>query len=230
MELSIEQVAGALDLPIETVERWIRQGRIPFQRQQGEIHFRQRVLEKWADQHKLPFHMVAEGQGDGEVCQLDNIHVAMQRGGIFYNLAGTDTDAILKAAVQRLGDSGLNLNNEDQETLLTRLLEREAMASTGVGKGVAIPHPRTPLETAVPCPTICTFFLESALPFKAIDDRPVFVLFILLSPSIEAHLHCMSRLAFCVRDDTFVSFLQTRPEPQALFERVAAFEQQLDTL
>lgn len=230
MELSIEQVAGALDLPVETVERWVRQGRIPFQRQQGEILFRERVLEKWAAQHKLPFHMETEGQTDGEVCQHDNIHVAMQRGGVFYDLAGADRDAILQGAVQRLGASDLNLSSDDQATLLTRLLEREAMASTGVGKGVAIPHPRTPLETAVPRPTICTLFLENALPFQAIDDRPVFVLFILLSPSIEAHLHCLSRLAFCVRDDAFVSFLQTRPEPQALFERVAAFEQQLDTL
>jgi PTS system nitrogen regulatory IIA component len=43
------------------------------------------------------------------------------------------------------------------------------------------------------------------------------------------HLHCLSRLAFCVRDNDFVTFLQSRPAPDALFERVAAFEQQLDT-
>lgn len=230
MELSIEQVAGALDLPVETVERWVRQGRIPMQRQQGEIHFKQRVLEKWATQHKLPFHVTADGEGAGQVCQQDNIHVAMRRGGVLYDLEGVDTETVLQQAVQRLTESELNLSASDREVLLTRLLEREAMASTGVGKGVAIPHPRTPLETAVPCPTICTFFLKHALPYQAIDDRPVFVLFILLSPSINTHLHCLSRLAFCVRDDAFVSFLQSRPAPQALFERVAAFEQQLDTL
>ena len=229
MELSIEQVAGALDLPVETVERWVRQGRIPFQRRQEEIHFSQRVLEKWAVQHKLPFHLAPAGEGTGEVCQQDNIHMAMRRGGVFYDLIGTDVEDVLQGAVQRLADTGLNLGDDDQAILLTRLLEREAMASTGVGKGVAIPHPRTPLEAAVPCPTICTFFLKSALPFQAIDDKPVFILFLLLSPSTHAHLHCLSRLAFCVRDDAFVSFLQSRPEPDALFERVAAFEQQLDT-
>ena len=230
MELTIEQVAEALDLPVETVERWVRQGRIPFQRQQGEIHFRQRVLEKWATQHKLPFQIALHGEDGGEVCQQDNIHVAMRRGGVFYDLEGADSEAVLQGAVQCLADTALSLSAADQGILLRRLLEREAMASTGVGKGVAIPHPRMPLETAVPCPTISTFFLKSPLPYRAIDDRPVFVLFILLSPSINTHLHCLSRLAFCVRDDAFVSLLQSRPAPRALYERVAAFEKQLDTL
>jgi PTS system nitrogen regulatory IIA component len=226
MQLSIEQVAVALDLPVETVARWVRQGRIPFQRQQGGLHFRQRVLEKWAAQHKLPFQVAADVEGGAEVCPRENIQVAMRRGGVYYDVEGADIAATFRAAIQRL--TRLNLGENDQSVLLDRLLEREAMASTGVGKGVAIPHPRTPLEKSVPGPTIGTFFLKSALPFQAIDDKPVFVLFLLLSPSIETHLHCLSRLAFCVRDDGFVSFLQSRPAPDALLERVASVEQQLD--
>ena len=227
MEFSIEQVAEALDLPVETVERWVRQGRIPFQRRQDEIRFDQRVLEKWAAQHKLPFH-VASGEVDGaEVCQAGSIQEAMRRGGVYDEVEGSNPATALRNAVERL--TGLELDASDRELLLTRLMEREAMASTGVGKGVAIPHPRTPLEKAVPGPTNATIFLRRPVPFQAIDDKPVFILFLLLSPSTETHLHCLSRLAFCVRDDAFVSFLQSRPQPEALFERVAAFEQQLDT-
>jgi PTS system nitrogen regulatory IIA component len=85
------------------------------------------------------------------------------------------------------------------------------------------------LEQAVPSPTICTFFLKNAVAFQAIDDKPVFILFLLLSPSTKAHLHCLSRLAFCVRNDGFVTFLRSRPTSDALYERVAAFERQLDT-
>lgn len=227
MELSIEQVAEALDLPVETVERWVRQGRIPFQRRQDEIRFQQRFLEKWAAQHKLPFHVASGGDDGGEVSHAESIREAMRRGGVYYDVDGTDPETALRNAVTRL--TGLDLDASDRELLFTRLMEREAMASTGVGKGVAIPHPRTPLEEAAPCPTIATFFLKHPVSFKAIDDKPVFTLLLLLSPSTETHLHCLSRLAFCVRDDAFVSFLKSRPEPEALFERVAAFEKQLDT-
>lgn len=227
MELSIEQVADALDLPIETVERWVRQGRIPYQLQEGEIRFRQRVLDKWATQLKLPFHVTTKQEEGDQGYETDTIHMAMRRGGVYYDVEGADTESALRHAVANLAD--LDLSEADRGILLSRLIEREAMASTGVGKGVAIPHPRTPLVEAVPYPTICTFFLKAAATFQAIDDKPVFVLFLLLSPSTQAHLHCLSRLAFCVRDDAFVTFLRSRPAPDALYERVAAFEQQLDT-
>jgi PTS system nitrogen regulatory IIA component len=227
MELTIEQVADALDLPVETVERWVRQGRIPFQRQQEEIHFRRHVLERWAARHKLPFHVATKPNARTEAFQEGAIHEAMRRGGVYYGIEGSDTESLLRSAVENL--TAMDLGVGEREVLLTRLLEREAMASTGVGKGVAIPHPRTPLEAAPPCPTISTFFLEKPAPFQAIDDKPIFILFLLLSPSTHMHLHCLSRLAFCVRDNDFVTFLQSRPAPDALFERVAAFEQQLDT-
>jgi PTS system nitrogen regulatory IIA component len=227
MELSIEQVADALNLPIETVERWVRQGRIPYRLQQGEIRFRQRILEKWATQLKLPFHVIPDQNEGGQSYETETIFNAMRRGGVYYDIEGADTESALHHAVANLAE--LDLSEADRGILLTRLLEREAMASTGVGKGVAIPHPRTPLEQAVPYPTICTFFLKRAVAFQAIDDKPVFILFLLLSPSTKAHLHCLSRLAFCVRDDGFVTFLRSRPTPDALYERVAAFEQQLDT-
>jgi PTS system nitrogen regulatory IIA component len=227
MELSIEQVANALNLPIETVERWVRQGRIPYQLQEGETRFRQRVLEKWATQLKLPFQVTTEQKGGDLAIEADTVHKAMRRGGVYYDIEGADTESALRHAVAKL--SRLDLSEADRGILLTRLLEREAMASTGVGKGVAIPHPRTPLDEAVPYPTICTFFLETAAAFQAIDDKPVFVLFLLLSPSTQSHLHCLSRLAFCVRDDGFVTFLRSHPTPDALYERVATFEQQLDT-
>ena len=64
--------------------------------------------------------------------------------------------------------------------------------------------------------------------FHAVDDQPVFVLFILLSDSIDSHLHLLSRLAFCLRDEGFVAFLRRQPQTDALLKQIAAFEQRLD--
>jgi PTS system nitrogen regulatory IIA component len=62
----------------------------------------------------------------------------------------------------------------------------------------------------------------------AVDSRPVFVLFLLLSPTPREHLQILSRLSFCVRDDAFVAFLKDRPDTDDFFARIAAFEQALD--
>jgi PTS system nitrogen regulatory IIA component len=148
----------------------------------------------------------------------------MERGGIFYDLAASDVDSALEAAVSGISD----LPPARQEALLEGLREREAMASTGIGKGVAIPHPRTPLEGVIDPARIFTFFLSEPVDFSAVDDRPVFVMFLMLSPSIETHLHLLSRLSFCVRDERFVAFLRNRPDSDALLSSIAEFEQTLD--
>ena len=48
MKLSMEMIAGALDLPVSTLKRWIRQGRIPVQRSGADGLFSPMALEKWA--------------------------------------------------------------------------------------------------------------------------------------------------------------------------------------
>jgi len=61
-----------------------------------------------------------------------------------------------------------------------------------------------------------------------VDDRPVFVLFILLSQSVKIHLHLLSRFSFCVRDNSFVEFLKTSPDEASFFAKIADFEKQVD--
>ncbi|MGA6924997.1 MAG: hypothetical protein WBY88_04890 [Desulfosarcina sp.] len=62
-----------------------------------------------------------------------------------------------------------------------------AMPRGQIVRGIAIPHPRDPLSQPPMSPVIVTCFPESPLNFNAIDDKPVFVFFILISPSVEHH-------------------------------------------
>jgi PTS system nitrogen regulatory IIA component len=79
------------------------------------------------------------------------------------------------------------------------LLAREALGSTGVGDGIAIPHVRNPIVLHVPRATVTLCFLENPVDFNALDGRPVTTLFTVVSPTVKAHLHLLSRLAFCLR-------------------------------
>jgi PTS system nitrogen regulatory IIA component len=153
----------------------------------------------------------------------------MKRGGAYVDIAGSDVESVLESAAGQLS----GFSEEAKRLLHQRLVERERLMSTGIGKGVAIPHPiphpRTPLEDMGDKPILATFFLKEMVDFGAIDDKPVFVMFFLLSPTTKEHLNLLSRLAFCVRDDAFVSFLKTKPKAGALFSKIEAFEKQLDS-
>jgi nitrogen PTS system EIIA component len=229
MKLSMEMVAGALDLPASTLERWIRQGRIPVQRSGRDVLFSPAALGKWATAHNLPFTLSddqAKTIAAVPAPAADSLVSAMQRGDVYYQLAGNDPDGALSSAVDHVAF----LSAASRQELLEKLIAREQLASTGIGNGIAIPHPREPLSHPPEAPVITTCFLEKPIDYKAIDDRPVFVLFLLISPTVKLHLHMLSRLSYCIRNRDFVDFLTTHPEATELFSRIAAFEAQLDDL
>ncbi len=225
MKLSIEQVAGALDLPVSTVERWIRQGRIPIQKSENEYVFQTSAFKKWAASNNLPLTLEIKKKESSDPAVLDNLSPAIQRGGCYYDVTGDAIDTVLRSAVNQIAW----LSESSRDDLYANLIEREKLASTGLGNGIAIPHPREPLPASFDKSAIATCFLEQPVDFNAIDDKPVFVLFILMSPSVKYHLHMLSRLSFCIRDMAFVDFLKTRPTASAFLKKVDDFEKRLDS-
>jgi len=224
MKLAINKIAKYLDLPVNTVERWIRQGKIPVHRDGPDCIFKKSILKKWAVSRNLSFTLPKNSETKHPGIEMENLLPAIKRGGLIHNTKGDSVNTVLKAAVDKIGV----LSPNAKEELYERLLERERLTSTGIGNGVAIPHPRTQMPAVKENASITTCFLEEPLDFNAVDDKPVFVMFILLSPSVKIHLHLLSRLAFCLRDESFVKFLRTTPDTDAFFERIAAFEKQID--
>lgn len=230
MKLPIETVAGALDLPVSKLARWIRQGSIPIQRSGGDVDFSTTTLQKWATTHQLPFSLeedpTEEKAADDVPDTLDSLLAAMQRGKVCHGLTGLDACAALRSAVDCMGF----LTAEIKDELFEKLIERERLASTGIGNGIAIPHPRDPLSLPSERPVISTCFLEKAVDFNAIDDQPVSVFFVLISPTVKQHLHLLSRLSYCIRDREFVAFLRAHPAAKDLYAQITGFEKQLDAI
>ena len=90
----------------------------------------------------------------------------------------------------------------DSERLLTVLLEREALQSTGIGEGVAIPHGKIAgLEKLVASFGRC----RAGLDFDSIDGQPTQLFFLLVVPehSGGAHLKALARISRFFRDSDF---------------------------
>ncbi len=224
MKLNIEDIAKSLGLTTNAVDRWIRQGRIPVFRSGNQWSFDATVLKKWAEARNLMFRLPGEETAIEDDEELTDLLTAMKRGGVHHDITGDTVETLLRSAVDCVPDLSADTRQELYETLL----EREQLTSTGIGKGVAIPHPRTPLSTAFDHSMIVTCFARQPVDYQAVDDRPVSVLFVLLSNGIKAHLHLLSRLAFCVRDNDFARFLQTSPDAPSLYDRIQTFERHLE--
>ena len=229
MQLDLEVFSDCLDIPSSTVERWIRQGRIPVRRKGNTCEFSQSMIEKWAEANHLKFVMpgtAKNAQVSGQEQVLDDLASVMRRGGVAYDIDGESVAEVLRAAVDNVPYFD---TPEKKETLYESLKAREEMMSTGIGKGVAIPHPRTPMKDSDIPALITTCFLKSPIDYQAIDKKPVFVLFLLVSPSAKLHLHLLAQLSYCLRDEAFLKRLQQCPAPEELYTSIAEFSERIES-
>jgi excisionase family DNA binding protein len=92
----------------------------------------------------------------------------------------------------------------DVSELRQKCIAREGLLSTGVGHGVAIPHPRDPLPTLRAPAAIAFGRSRNGINFNAADGKPVHVFFLLCCQNIEVHLHILGRLANLLQRDGFI--------------------------
>jgi PTS system nitrogen regulatory IIA component len=121
-----------------------------------------------------------------------------------------------KALFQQLAGIAGKLVDVDPRTVVERLADRERLGSTGFGGGVAIPHGKIEGLTSV-----VGLFARLAQPidFNAIDDLPVDLVFVLLSPpdaGVE-HLKALARVSRRLRDRAFVAKLRGAASEDALY-------------
>ena len=95
----------------------------------------------------------------------------------------------------------------EQDTVLSALLNRERMGSTGIGNGIALPHGRLPGLEHV---TAIVVTSTPAINFDAIDDQPVDIFFALLVPEeqTEGHLQTLATVAGKLSDKSTVKAIR----------------------
>ncbi len=121
-----------------------------------------------------------------------------------------------KTLFQQLALAAGRLTDIDPRVIVDRLVERERLGSTGFGGGVAIPHGKIDGIDRV----IGVFArLAAPVDFQAIDDLPVDLVFLLLSPpdSGVEHLKALARVSRRLRDKGFVAKLRGAASPDALY-------------
>jgi PTS system nitrogen regulatory IIA component len=209
-----------LKVPEKTIVRWIKDNFMPVNRVGEQYRFDRTQLLEWATARDIAIGEDFFRTTSAPEASQDSIAAALRAGGIFHDLRAPDKVSALRVVVEAMHlPAGV-----DRGFLLTVLLAREDMSSTGVGDGVAIPHVRNPIILKVNQPFIALGLLERPIDFGALDGQPVFALFTMICPTPREHLHMLSRLAFALRDDEFKAAIEAR----APAEKILGIVQRLD--
>jgi len=135
---------------------------------------------------------------------------------VIAELAALDKEALLDEMAQHLCRNVDGLQGS-KESVRAALLGRERLGSTGVGEGVAIPHAKIPGLRA-----LTAGFARShpGVPFDAVDQQPVRLVFVLLVPenSAGAHLKALARIARLLKNPAFRDRLMSLSDAHAIYE------------
>lgn len=124
--------------------------------------------------------------------------------------------ATKKILFQQLSTVAATLFGVDAREVADRLTAREKLGSTGFGGGVAIPHAKLAGISAV---TGMVVRLAHPIEFAAVDDMPVDLVFLLLSPRDAGadHLKALARVSRRLRDRLFLAKLRGAGSPDAIY-------------
>jgi PTS system nitrogen regulatory IIA component len=223
MKLTVADVCQILQVNQATVYRWIQEEELPTQMVNDQPFFHRSDVLEWATLRNRRFSPEIFRAGDD--FSATTLSTALRAGGIHYDVTGTDAPSLLANVVARLPlPEGF-----DREGLTELFVAREAVASTGIGGGIAIPHPRHPVIVPGQPPSVSLCFTAQPVQFGALDGIPVTALFATITPTHRIHLHLLARLALASRDLGILQCLRLQQSRELIFVELDRYEAALAT-
>ncbi|HRF02193.1 MAG TPA: PTS sugar transporter subunit IIA [Pirellulaceae bacterium] len=121
-------------------------------------------------------------------------------------ITASDKEGVIRELVGSLVSAGM-IAADSSESIVEAIMKREELGSTGIGRGIAVPHTKHPtVERLVGTVGVS----QDGVDFKSLDGEKVQLFFLLVSPPDRPgdHLRALENISRQLRDDTFCRFLK----------------------
>jgi nitrogen PTS system EIIA component len=125
-------------------------------------------------------------------------------------------ESAIRSMVSALRQAG-SIKESDEEGIVAAILKREELGSTGIGRGVAVPHTKHPSVDKLIAAIAVS---KEGVDFSSLDGEPVFVMFLLVSPPDRPgdHLRGLENISRHLRNDKFCKFLRASKSAQDIWD------------
>jgi len=144
----------------------------------------------------------------------------VERGGVYHQVPGTNPKDLLAVVINCLPP----LPALDTKELYREILEREALVSTGIGRGIALPHPRNPMIGEGGKPFVAVVFPVQPLDWNAPDGVKVHTVFLIVSSSTKQHLGTLSKINFLCQQEEFYTLIKARASEDVIVAAIQKAE------
>jgi len=215
--LTLAEIASYLKVSEKTILRMVKRGDLPGSKVANQWRFQGVLIEQWLTakmESATDESLVDVIQTTPKIIPLSRL-IAPER--ILMNLLPGDTESVLEQLIKPLIDEDLL---DDPAQFLSDLLDREAMGSTGIGDGVAIPHVRSQENSGVRKPCVVMGLCQAGLDFDALDGEPTHVFMLLCANAVTEHLRLLAKTMLMLRNPGMVEILLNCQNREEVEERL----------
>jgi PTS system nitrogen regulatory IIA component len=220
MQLTLREAARYLDVNEAKIRSWIAEKNLPVHRVNERVYLNAVEVWEWAVANGVPASRRLLDHAKQAPDPVAPVSQLLRAGGIHHDVDAPDKMSVLREFVARLPLPP----DQNRDSLLSVLEAREAMGSTGIGDGIAIPHVRNPILLRVHEPFVTLCLLRHPVDFDAIDGKPVHALFMVVSPTVPAHLSILGQLGFLLRDEVLRTLMRDRAPAEEILGRIELLE------
>lgn len=125
--------------------------------------------------------------------------------------------------LEKLSELAAKETGVDARIVFDALLERERLGTTGVGKGVALPHTRLAGLNKI----FCAFVKSDPVDFDSVDGKPVDLVFLLLAPEESGadHLKALAKLSRILRDESVAKSLRQAGDCTDVYDLISKYDE-----
>jgi len=159
----------------------------------------------------------AMGAADGQ-----SLAALVEHGGVHREVGGESMKEVVSAIIGLLPP----VPALDREKLRREILEREALISTGVGRGIALPHPRSPMLAggSAEAPMVAIAFPAQPVDWNTQDGSKVRTVFLIISSSVRQHLGTLSKINFLCQQEKFYALIERRAPREEIIAAIGEAE------
>jgi len=220
MILTLKELAEHLKLNDRTVMRMLKTGQIQGVKVGGQWRFNGSQIDRVffpaeIGSEDVPLSELTHTQFGIPVSRLTN------ENRIFLDMKATNVEEAIAELTNPQLFNSLVLDIQD---LRAKCMARESLLSTGVGNGIAVPHPRDPIPTLRASGCIVIGRSKAGIDYNAADGKPVHLFFLICSQTIELHLHLIGKIATLIHHQKFIDLCKTTESPSEIIRAIMEYE------
>jgi len=219
--MTLNELAQYLKISDKSLLKMVNNQEIPGMKVGNQWRFQKVVIDDWLTSRSR----TVKDETISDIIKKTDVFIPFSRllypGKVVLDIKPGTKEEVLRQLVKPLISERIV---GDIDGFIVKLLEREKLVSTALGRGVAVPHPRHPEEIYATRSAMVFGRCREGVDFESPDGKPVFLFFLVCATGEVVHLRIISRLAWMLRDVKFLDQLMLAPTSDEILSLIVKKE------